>query len=251
MEITTINGVRGFIDENGVAQLNAEDIAIGWGFTQEKSGKKYVRWETVNGYLADFGFSQLVGKDDYLPENMAYRLGFKASNEAAQVFQAKLADEILPAIRKHGGYLTPAKIDEVLSDPDTVIKLAMGLKEERKKRQDAEKEIEAAKPKVIFADSVSTSNTDILVGELAKLIKQNGVSIGQNRLFNRMRNDGYLIRRKGMDYNMPTQRAMELGLFRIKETTVVHSDGHTTINKTPKITGKGQLYFVNKYKGEI
>lgn len=103
-ELVTICGVRGFVDENGVAQLNAEDVARGWGFVQTKSGKEYVRWETVNGYLEGFGFSQLVGKDDFIPENMVYRLGFKASNEAAQVFQAKLADEILPTIRKTGVY---------------------------------------------------------------------------------------------------------------------------------------------------
>ena len=102
--IIEIGGVRGFIDENGVAQLNAEDVARGWGFTEPKNGKEYVRWRTVNGYLREFGFSQDVAKDDFIPENMVYRLGFKASNETAQVFQAKLADEILPTIRKTGSY---------------------------------------------------------------------------------------------------------------------------------------------------
>jgi len=118
-ELVTICGVRGFIDENGVAQLNAEDIARGWGFTQRqvKNGKTYesVRWERVNGYLAEFGFPPQVGENDFIPENMVYRLGFKASNEAAQVFQAKLADEILPTIRKTGSYTvnaTQASIDE-------------------------------------------------------------------------------------------------------------------------------------------
>lgn len=107
--------------------------------------------------------------------------------------------------------------------------------------------IEEDKPKVIFADAVSTAKTSILVGELAKLIKQNGYDIGQQRLFKWMRENGYLINRKGSDYNMPTQRAMEMKLFEIKETAVTHSDGHTSVNKTPKVTGKGQQYFINKF----
>ena len=105
--IMTIGNVRGYIAKDGNAWLNAEDVARGWGFTQTKNGTEYVRWETVNGYLKGFGFSQLVGKDDFLPENMVYRLGFKANNEVAQMFQAKLADEVLPAIRKTGSYTVP------------------------------------------------------------------------------------------------------------------------------------------------
>lgn len=108
------------------------------------------------------------------------------------------------------------------------------------------------KPKALFADAVSSSKSSILVGELAKIIKQNGHDVGQNRLFSCLRENGYLISRKGSDYNMPTQRSMELGLFEIKEGTVVHSDGHTSITKTTKVTGKGQIYFVNKFaNGEL
>ena len=102
-------------------------------------------------------------------------------------------------------------------------------------------------PKGIFADAVSVSKTDILIGDLAKLIKQNGHDIGQKRLFAWLREKGYLVKRKGLDWNMPTQRAMEMKLFRVKETVVTHSDGHTTVSKTPKVTGKGQVYFVNKF----
>lgn len=112
---------------------------------------------------------------------------------------------------------------------------------------EATEQIERDRPKVLFADSVSASHTTILVGELAKIIKQNGVDMGQNRLFQWMRENGYLIGRQGSDYNMPTQRAMEMGLFTIKETAIHHADGHTSINKTPKVTGKGQVYFVNKF----
>lgn len=110
-----------------------------------------------------------------------------------------------------------------------------------------EAKVAADAPKVLFADSVATSDTAILVGELAKILKGNGVDVGQNRLFEILRNDGFLIRRQGTDYNMPTQRAMELGLFRIKETAVTHSDGRVSISKTPKVTGKGQTYFVDRY----
>lgn len=109
---------------------------------------------------------------------------------------------------------------------------------------------EKMKPKAIFADAVSVSNTPILVGEMAKILKQNGIDIGQNRLFGWLRENGYLISRKGNSYNMPTQRSMELGLFKIKETTIQHADGHVSISKTPKVTGKGQIYFVNKFLKE-
>ena len=111
-----------------------------------------------------------------------------------------------------------------------------------------ESKIETDKPKVLFAEAVETSKSSILVGELAKILKQNGVDIGQKRLFDWLRNNGYLIKRKGTDYNMPTQRAMELGLFEIKETAITHSAGHITVSKTPKVTGKGQIYFINKFK---
>ncbi|MBU5254996.1 phage antirepressor KilAC domain-containing protein [Tissierella praeacuta] len=111
-----------------------------------------------------------------------------------------------------------------------------------------ENKIELDKPKVIFADAVTASHTSILIGELAKILRQNDVQIGQNRLFEWLRNNGYLIKRKGTDYNMPTQYSMELGLFEVKETSITHSDGHISISKTSKVTGKGQVYFINKFK---
>ncbi|MPM42980.1 hypothetical protein SDC9_89652 [bioreactor metagenome] len=141
-------------------------------------------------------------------------------------------------------------VDELLDNPDLLIATATKLKEEREKRIVAEKQIEEQKPKVLFADAVSASHTSILVGDLAKIIKQNGVDIGANRLFEWLRREGYLIKRKGADYNMPTQKSMELGLFEIKETSITHSDGHIIVNKTPKVTGKGQLYFINLFVQE-
>lgn len=247
-EILNIRNVHGYMDkQTGTAYLNAEDVARGFGFTESKGGVEYVRWRTVNHYLRGFGFSQDVAKDDFLPENMVYRLGFKASNEVAQKFQSVLADEVLPAIRRHGAYMTDQALERAITEPDFLIRLATQLKEERAKRLEAEKQVEAAKPKVLFADAVSASHTSILVGELAKILRGNGIEIGQRRLFAWLREHGYLIKRQGTDYNMPTQMAMELGLFEIKEGSYVNGSGANIITKTPKVTGRGQTYFINKF----
>lgn len=247
-EILKINNVHGYMNkESGTAFLNAEDVARGFGFTEIKHGIEYVRWRTINGYLHGFGFSQDVAKDDFIPENMVYRLGFKASNEVAQKFQALLADEVLPAIRRHGAYMTDQALERAITEPDFLIRLATQLKEEKAKRLAAEKQIEIDRPKTIFADAVSASHTSILVGEMAKILRGNGIEIGQRRLFQWLRENGYLIKRQGTDYNMPTQRAMELGLFEIKEGSYVNGSGVNIITKTPKITGKGQQYFVNRF----
>lgn len=130
------------------------------------------------------------------------------------------------------------------------VQMAYGLLAAKELIEQKDKQIERMRPKEIFADAVSTSKTSILVFELAKILKQNGVEIGGQRLFGWMREKGYLIKRKGTDYNMPTQKSMELGLFEIKETTVTHADGHTNVSKTPKVTGKGQQYFINKFLGK-
>lgn len=183
-------------------------------------------------------------------ESGLYSLVLSSKLPGAKIFRRWVTSEVLPSVRKHGAYMTPDTIERVLSDPDTIIQLATALKEERKKRSALEEQVETDRPKVLFADSVCASKQSILIGELAKILKQNGVeNMGQNRLFEWMRGNGYLIRRDGTDYNMPTQRSMELGLFEIKETSVTHSDGHVTVNKTPKVTGRGQQYFVNKFLG--
>lgn len=184
-------------------------------------------------------------------ESGLYSLVFSSKLEKAKAFKRWVTSEVIPAVRKHGGYLTNEKIEEVLNDPDTIIKLATTLKEERAKRNEAERQLEEAKPKVIFADAVSASDNTVLIGELAKIIKQNGKEMGQKRLFDWLRDNGYLIKQKCADYNMPTQKAMEMGLFRIKKTAITHSDGHVTVSRTVKVTGKGQQYFINKFaKGE-
>ena len=140
------------------------------------------------------------------------------------------------------------ELERKWNDPQEVVKRGYAILQNENARLKIE--LETAKPKALFADAVSTSDTPILVGELAKILHQNGVSMGQNRLFRWLREHGYIKRKKGTSYNMPTQRAMELGLFKIKENAITHSDGHVTITKTPKVTGKGQVYFVNKFIGE-
>jgi anti-repressor protein len=164
-----------------------------------------------------------------------YSLVIRSNKPEAKQFKRWVTHDVLPTIRKtgqYGGYQIPHNYAEAL-------RLAA----------DQADQLIAQKPKVLFADSVTASNTSILIGELAKIIKQNGVDIGQNRLFEWLRDKEYLISRKGTDYNMPTQRSMNMGLFTIKETTVNHSDGHISVNKTSKVTGKGQVYFVNKFLG--
>lgn len=140
------------------------------------------------------------------------------------------------------------QLEKMWNSPEMVMKRALQYADVQVKK--LEQKIETDRPKVIFADAVSASKTAILVGELAKLLKQNGVDMGQNRLFDWLRGNGFLISRKGTDYNMPTQKSMDMKLFEIKETTVTHSDGHISVNKTPKVTGKGQQYFVNKFLKE-
>lgn len=180
-------------------------------------------------------------------ESGLYSLILSSKLPKAKEFKHWVTSEILPSIRRHGAYMTADTIDKVLQDPDFGIRLLSELKSEREERHRLEAEAEKNQPKVLFADSVSASHTSILIGELAKLLKQNGVDTGQKRLFEWLRNNGYLIKRKGTDRNMPTQKSMEMGLFEVKETAISHSDGHTSVSKTTKVTGKGQVYFINKF----
>ncbi|MFX0548212.1 phage antirepressor KilAC domain-containing protein [Hathewaya histolytica] len=144
------------------------------------------------------------------------------------------------------------KVEKAWNSPEMIVKRALEIANKtvenlRLENHEQKKQLEEQKPKVLFAEAVSTSKTSILVGELAKILKQNGVDMGQNKLFKWLRDNGYLVRRTGSDYNMPTQYSMSLGLFEVKQTAITHSDGHISISKTPKITGKGQEYFINKF----
>lgn len=182
-------------------------------------------------------------------ESGLYSVILRSDKLEAKTFKRWITHEVLPQIRKHGAYITTSKLEEIMNDPDAWIKLLTALKEERQEKERLQLQTIQDKPKVVFADAVSVSDGTILIGELAKILKGNGIEIGQNRLFERLRQDGFLIKRKGTDYNAPTQKAMELGLFKVKETAITHSDGHVTISKTTKVTGKGQQYFVNYFLG--
>lgn len=183
-------------------------------------------------------------------ESGLYSLVLSSKLPDAKKFKHWVTAEVLPAIRKTGGYIAGS---EKMSDAELMAKAVLvaqaTIKERDARIAELESDTQRMKPKEIFADAVSASDQTILIGDLAKLIKQNGHDIGQKRMFEWLRNNGYLIKRQGADYNSPTQRAMELGLFRIKETAVTHSDGHVTVSKTVKVTGKGQAYFVNKLLG--
>ena len=182
------------------------------------------------------------GETNIVNEYGLYSLVLSSRKPEAKEFKRWITHEVLPSLRKYGTYST----DIPRTLPDALKAYASEIEQHNKTKA----LLKAQRPKVIFADAVSASDTDILIGDLAKLLNQNGHNIGQNRLFERLRKEGYLISRKGSSYNTPTQRAMELGLFRIKETAITHADGRTTINKTPKVTGKGQQYFINRFIGK-
>ena len=180
-------------------------------------------------------------------ESGLYSLIFGSKKPEAKAFKRWVTHEVLPAIRKTGGYMA-ARPDET---PEEIMARALRIADDTMRRQRERieglaAENDALRPKALFADAVAASDGTCLVGELAKMLRQNGVDIGQNRLFGWLRDNGWLGR-SGCNRNVPTQRAMDMGLFRIKETAVTHSDGHVTVTRTPKVTGKGQRYFVDKF----
>lgn len=192
----------------------------------------------------------------FITESGLYDVIIRSDSEKAKPFRKWVTSEVLPSIRKHGAYMTQETLEKALTSPDFLIQLATNLKEEKQKRIEAEQKAELAEqtiksnaPKVLFADAVSTSQRSCLVAELAKILQQNGVNIGQNRLFAWMRENGYLCS-KGQYYNQPTQKAMDLGLFELKQTTINKPDGSILVSTTTKVTGKGQVYFVNKFLGK-
>ena len=237
------------IEKDGEPWFVGKDVAVvlGYGDTDQALRKHIDDEDKLTRRFDGSGQNRQM---TIINESGLYSLVRSSKLPTAKKFKRWVTSEIIPSIRKHGAYMTPETLEKVLLSPDTLMQLAQNLKDEQEKRKVLETKIEQDKPKVLFADAVASAKTSILIGELAKLLKQNGVDIGQNRLFEWMRQNGYLIRRQGSDYNMPTQRSMEQGLFEIKETTVVHADGHTHINKTPKVTGKGQAYFVTLFLKE-
>lgn len=232
------------VEMNGEAWMVGKDVAEALGHTNpQRAIREYVDSE-------DKGVTEIVtpgGTQEMtiINESGLYSLVLSSKLPNARKFRRWVTTEVLPTVRRHGAYMTPETLQAAILNPDTMIQLCQQLKAEQEHSRQLEAENAAMLPKAVFADAVSASKSSILVGELAKLLRQNGVDTGEKRLFHWLRQNGYLIKRNGADHNMPTQRSIEQGLFVIKETTVCHADGHTTISKTPKVTGKGQQYFVN------
>lgn len=237
--------VRTMTGENGEPLFVASDVAKVLGYANPRDAiARHTKGVAKHDTLSTAGGTQQVR---VITEPDVYRLITHSKLPQAEEFERWVFEEVLPSLRRHGAYMTPATLEKVMQDPDFTIGLLNALKSEQEARRALEAQAAADRPKVVFADAVATSKTSILVGELAKILRGNGVSMGQNRLFEWMRTNGFLVRRKGTDRNMPTQRSMELGLFEIKETAITHSDGHVTVSKTPKVTGKGQQYFLKLF----
>ena len=235
------------VEKDGEPWFVGKDVAGVLGYSNTRDAlAKHVDDEDKNTVVIRDGI-QGNPNTIVINESGLYSLVLSSKLPNAKKFKRWVTSEVLPSIRKHGAYMTDQTLEQALTSPDFLIQLATQLKEEKEQRKRLEAKVEQDKPKVLFADSVSASKSSILVGELAKILKQNGVDTGQFRLFAWLRENGYLIKREGSDYNMPTQKSAEMGLFEVKQTIITHSDGHITTNKTPKVTGKGQVYFINKF----
>ena len=237
-----------FNSENGEVQISGHQLHM---FLEVQT--PYWKWFTR---MKEYGFTEGVDFNLLKNEQVQTEGTREVRREVIDhLMTLSMAKELAMLQRTDKGKearLYFIRIEEEWNTPERVMARALRFSERilsdtKALLADAKEQIERDRPKVLFADSVSASDTTILIGELAKIIKQSGVDMGQNRLFQWMRKKGYLVSRQGTDYNMPTQKSMERGLFTIKETAVTHADGHTTISKTPKVTGKGQVYFVNKF----
>lgn len=231
------------VEVNGVPYFVGKDVAEILGYTNPTKALQ----DHVDSEDMTFNESLKLSRQSgawLINESGLYSLILSSKLPKAKEFKHWVTSEILPTIRKHGVYMTDSVIEQAITSPDFLIKLATQLKEEQAQRKVLEQRVEADRPKVLFADAVETSQTSILVGDLAKLIKQNGVDIGQKRLFAWLRDNGYLIK-SGSSTNMPTQRSMDMKLFEVKERSISNPDGSVRVTKTTKVTGKGQTYFIN------
>lgn len=228
------------IENDGQTLFCAKDVAVALGYKDTTNAiKQHCRGVAKHHPLETRGGVQEV---KFITQGDVFRLITHSKLPQAQAYERWVFDEVLPAIHRSGGYMV-ARQDET---PEQIMARALLVANETMERQKAQ--IAELKPKALFADAVGASNGTCLVGELAKMLRQNGINIGQNRLFAWMRDAGYLGK-SGSNFNVPTQKAMDLGLFYIKETAITHSDGHVTINRTPKVTGKGQQYFIDLLLG--
>lgn len=222
-------------EKDGVAYLKLETVARGLGFTktETKNGTEYitVRWERVFGFLDEIGFDHLRSKDGYIPENIFYRLAMRAKNETAEAFQAKIADEVIPSIRKHGAYITKETLEQMLGSPDFAIRLLTEIKNERERSEKLAKQVEAAKPKIDFYDAVSETSGTLTIEKFAKVLyDKTGITFGRNKMFKWLRDVKMLNKN-----NIPYQKYMNLGWFQTHEV-IRNNQPHVVTS----ITGKGQ-----------
>lgn len=229
--------IRALVDSQGAPEFVAKDVCLALGIGKYRDAVSTIDDDERGSVLVDTpgGKQQMTT----VTEPGFYKLVMRSRKPEAKAFQRWVTHEVLPALRRDGGYMVAR--DET---PEQTMARAVLLAQQTVDRQKSR--IAELEPKALFADAVAASDGTCLVGELAKMMRQNGVEIGQRRLFARLREDGYLGK-SGSNTNVPTQRAMEMGLFRIKETAVTHSDGHVTLSRTPKVTGKGQQYFIERY----
>ena len=240
--------LRALTDENGEPWFVAKDVCDILGIDTNHLGES-LDSDEMNTLRITEGNTRGNPNKTIISEPGLYRLVMKSRKPEAKEFQRWVTHDVLPQIRRTGGYIPTSESD---SDEDIMARAVLVAQKtiKQKNQQIAEQQtrIVELEPKARFADAVAASDGTCLVGELAKMLRQNGMDIGQNRLFRLLQADGYLGK-SGSNRNVPTQRAMDLGLFRIKETTVTHADGHTTVSRTPKVTGKGQRYFIDRYWG--
>lgn len=233
---------------NGAPWFVGKDVAEALGYG---AGKSLANAVSKHVDEEDKGVTEMmtpggVQKVIIINESGLYSLVLSSKLPSAKKFKHWVTSEVLPTIRRHGAYMTEEALEKAITEPDFLIRLATQLKEEKAKRLEAEKQIEADRPKVTFANAVNVSKDGMLLGMLAKLLHQNGVDIGQKRLFQWMRDKGYLMK-NGTDKNMPTQKSRELGLFKVKERAIDNPDGSVRLTRTTLVTGKGQEYFINKF----
>lgn len=257
-ENSTFGKVR-TVEMNGELYFVGKDVARILGYenqnrdiTRHVDVEDRIMLDTETQYQngIEFDYKLLGQRGGWLiNESGLYSLILSSKLPKAKEFKRWVTSEILPSIRRHGAYMTDDILAKTIENPDFLISLLNDMKQEKEKRKALEEKVQQDKPKVLFAECVEASKTSILVGDLAKLLKQNGVEIGQKRLFAWLRDNGYLMRGNSGSYNMPTQRSMEMGLFEVKEHVINNPDGSIRVTKTPKVTGKGQRYFVNKFLG--
>ncbi|CCL51164.1 TPA: phage antirepressor KilAC domain-containing protein [Clostridioides difficile] len=242
VEIIELNGELLF-------ELYSTGAALGYTRNNPSGGKRYlqIRRDRIDNVIEKAEIKPLDRSGTkYLTEPQLYDFMLEAKTAKCRPFKKWVTNEVLPTIRKHGAYMTNEALEKAINDPDWTIQLLTELKKERATKEKLRVEQEKNKPKLELANAIESSSSSILIAQLSKILNQNGVDIGQNRLFEWMRNNEYLIRKKRADHNTPTQKSMDLKVLEVSESTGVDKDGNTIVRYTPIVTGKGQIYFLNK-----